>query len=117
MAADALENLYDPRLSNALRAGQNVMATEVVRYSTSGGGGPHNFSQTPMSAVLYVEAADGTVEYSRAFRRVGEAALNASGHWQAPEFDDASWNEAIRYVPPASGFETANWEIRGRPEP
>jgi len=60
-------------VSNALRAGQNVMATEVVRYSTSGGGGPHHFSQTPMSAVLYVEAAGRhRGGYARAFRRVGE---------------------------------------------
>jgi len=94
-------------VSNALRAGQNVMATEVVRYSTSGGGGPHHFSQTPMSAVLYVEAADGTVELFKSLPEGWRAALNASGHWQAPEFDDASWNEAIRYVPPTSGFETA----------
>lgn len=33
------------------------------------------------------------------------AALNAGGGWQAPGVDDSSWKEAIRYVPPAVGFD------------
>jgi alpha-L-rhamnosidase len=94
-------------ISSALRVGQNVMAIEVVRYSTSGGRGPHNVSQTPMSAVLYVEAADGTVELFKSSPNGWRAALNASGNWQALELNDTSWSEAIRYVPPTSSFETA----------
>ncbi len=32
--------------------------------------------------------------------------MDASGNWQAPEFDDSSWSGAKRYVPPTSGFDT-----------
>ena len=86
--------------SSALVAGRNVLAIEVVSYST-------NASQAPMSAVLYVEATDGSVQLFKSTPEGWRAALNAKGNWQAPEFDDASWNEAIRYVPPASNSETA----------
>jgi alpha-L-rhamnosidase len=85
--------------SSALRTGQNVLAIEVVSYST-------NASQTPMSAVLYVEATDGSVQLFKSTPEGWRAALNARGNWQVPEFDDASWNEAIRYVPATSNFET-----------
>src|SRR6266849_8357780 len=94
-------------VSNNMHAGQNVLAVEVVRYFSNEGRGPRNVSQTPMSAVLYVEAKDGTVETFKSDSRGWRAALNAGGNWQAPEFDDASWKEAIPYVPPTSNFETA----------
>jgi alpha-L-rhamnosidase len=84
--------------SSALHAGRNVLAVEVVRYST-------NASQTPMNAVLYVEATDGSVQLFKSGAEGWRAALNARGNWQAPEFDDASWNEAIRYAPPVSNSE------------
>jgi alpha-L-rhamnosidase len=88
--------IRDP--SSALHAGRNVLAVEVVRYST-------NVSQTPMNAVLYVEATDGSVQLFKSGAEGWRAALNARGNWQAPEFDDASWNEAIRYAPPVSNSE------------
>jgi alpha-L-rhamnosidase len=94
-------------VSDALRGGKNILAIEIVRYSTTGSRGPHNVAQTPMSAVLYVEASDGAVELFKSSPKSWRAALNASGNWQAGEFDDTSWKEAIRYVPPTSGFETA----------
>ena len=86
--------------SSALHAGQNVLAIEVVGYS-------NNASQTPMNAVLYIEATDGSVQLFRSSVEGWRAALNASGNWQAPEFDDASWNEAIRYSLPPSNSEIA----------
>jgi alpha-L-rhamnosidase len=92
-------------VSGELRTGQNVLAIEVVHY-LSGGGNRPRVSQTPMNAVLYVEAADGTVELFKSTAEGWRAALDASGNWQAPEFDDSSWSGAKRYVAPTSGFDT-----------
>jgi alpha-L-rhamnosidase len=92
-------------VSGELRTGQNVLAIEVVHY-LSGGGNRPRVSQTPMNAVLYVEAADGTVDLFKSTADGWRAALDASGNWQAPEFDDTSWSAAKRYVAPTSGFDT-----------
>jgi alpha-L-rhamnosidase len=93
-------------VSGELRTGQNVLAVEVVHYLNAGGGGRRP-SQTPMNAVLYVEAADGTFELFKSTPEGWRAALNAGGNWQVPEFDDSSWSGAIRYVAPTTGFESA----------
>src|SRR5580692_10022255 len=90
----------------ALHAGRNALAIEVVRYGGNNGGANHP-SQTPMSAVLYVEAADGTVALFKSAREGWRARLNAEGDWQAAEFDDSSWSGAVPYVMPSSGFENA----------
>jgi len=92
-------------VSGELRTGRNVLAIEVVHYLTGGGNRPR-VSQTPMNAVLYVEATDGTVELFKSTAEGWRAALDASGNWQTPEFDDSSWSGAKRYVAPTSGFDT-----------
>jgi alpha-L-rhamnosidase len=92
-------------VSGELRMGQNVLAVEVVHYLNAGGGGRRP-SQTPMNAVLYVEATDGTVELFKSTVEGWRAVLNASGNWQAPGFDDSAWSGAKRYVAPTSGFES-----------
>jgi len=92
-------------VSGELRTGQNILAIEVVHYLTGGGNRPR-VSQTPMNAVLFVEATDGTVELFKSTAEGWRAALDASGNWQAPEFDDSSWSGAKRYVAPASGFDS-----------
>jgi len=89
-------------VSKELQAGENLLAIDVVCY-TEERQGP-NPAQTPMSAVLYVEAADGTVEVFKSGSGAWRATLDASGNWQAPEFTDGSWKAAIRYVPPPSDF-------------
>ncbi len=94
-------------VSTALRAGQNLLAVEVVRYAGNDRRGPRNVSQTPMNAVLYVEEADGTLALFKSGFAGWRAALNAGGNWQAAEFDDGSWKEAVRYVLPPSRFETS----------
>jgi alpha-L-rhamnosidase len=91
-------------ISKDVRSGGNLLAVEIVRYANNRGA---NSSQTPMSAVVYVEAEDGSVELFQTGKQGWRASLNASGNWQTAEFDDSSWKEAIRYVPPASGFESA----------
>jgi alpha-L-rhamnosidase len=94
-------------VSGELRAGRNVLAIEVVHYLTGGGNRPR-VSQTPMNALLYVEATDGTVELFKSTAEGWRAALDVSGNWQAPEFDDSSWSGAKRYVAPISGFDTGD---------
>jgi alpha-L-rhamnosidase len=89
-------------ISKDIKAGGNVLAVEVVRYADRRGANP---SQTPMSAVIYAEAEDGSVEIFKSGPDRWRATLNASGDWQTPGFDDASWKDAIRFVPPTSGFE------------
>jgi alpha-L-rhamnosidase len=91
--------------SSGMHAGRNLLAIEIVRYSPGGSGGSKN-SQTPMSAVLYVEAADGSVRLFKSSAEGWRARLNASGNWQAQGFDDSSWKAAIRYVPPTSNFDS-----------
>jgi alpha-L-rhamnosidase len=91
-------------ISKDIKTGGNVLAVEVVRYADRRG---LNSSQTPMSAVVYLEAEDGSVQLFKSGTDGWRAALNASGDWQAAAFDDVSWKDAIRYVQPASGFETA----------
>ncbi|HMI50563.1 MAG TPA: family 78 glycoside hydrolase catalytic domain [Candidatus Saccharimonadales bacterium] len=81
-----------------LRAGKNLLAIEIVRYDA-------NISQIPMSAVLYVETADGRTELFKTGSEGWRAALNANAHWQSPEFNDASWNPAVLYVLPPSDME------------
>jgi len=91
-------------ISKDIKTGGNLLAVEVVRYADRRGA---NGSQTPMSAVVYLEAEDGSVELFKSEPNGSRAALNAGGNWQAPGFDDAAWKEAIRFVPPTSGFESS----------
>jgi alpha-L-rhamnosidase len=91
-------------VSDGLGRGPNVLAVEIVRYSTDGNSGHNDSGQTPMSAVLYVESTDGTAEVFKSGPRGWRAALNANGDWQDAGFDDASWKAAIRYIPFTGGF-------------
>jgi alpha-L-rhamnosidase len=86
-------------VSNELHAGQNVLAIEVVRYL-----GQPNVSQTPMNAALYMEMADGSVAVLKSSPEGWRATLKAGENWQAPEFDDSSWMQAIRYDRPATNL-------------
>jgi len=91
-------------ISKDVKSGANVLSVEIVRYVDNRAA---NSSQTPMSAVIYLEAEDGSVELFQTGNRGWRASVNASGNWKTAGFDDSSWKEAIRYVPPASGFESA----------
>jgi alpha-L-rhamnosidase len=90
-----------------LRNGQNLLAVEVVRYAPERRAAGANYSETPMSAVLYVDAGDGSVTIFKSSEDNWKSALDASGAWQSPEFDDATWKEAVRYVQAASMRESS----------
>ena len=91
-------------ISRDVKSGGNVLAVEIVRYADNRDA---NKSQAPMSVVVYIEAKDGSVELFRTGKQGWRASLNAGENWQAVGFDDSSWKEAIRYVPPTSSFESA----------
>src|SRR5712671_400506 len=86
-------------ISKDVKSGANILSVEVIRYSDRRAA---NSSQTSMSAVVYIEEKDGSVELFHTGKQGWRASLSASGNWQGVGFDDSSWKEAIRYVPPAS---------------
>ena len=86
-----------------LRSGENLLAVGVTLYGTpdSNGMGSGEQDHTAMSACLYLEMLDGS---TKVLASGGEwkAALNPKPDWYAPEFDDAAWQPAVAYVPPAT---------------
>jgi alpha-L-rhamnosidase len=89
-------------VTTTLQSGRNVLAIDVIRYAMERRPSSGLPSQTPMSAVLYLEMADGTVQTLKSGQPGWRAALNQTGTWQDPAFDDSSWREAIAYSPPAT---------------
>ena len=87
-----------------LKNGRNVLAVEVTHY------GPRNErimadrSQTPMSATIFLEMTDGSVEVRATGKNEWKSALNAGGEWFSPQFDDTAWPKAEAYAPPQSNF-------------
>jgi alpha-L-rhamnosidase len=89
-------------VTHELGNGQNLLAIEAIRYLTDRRGQQSNLSQTPMNALLYIENTDGTSQIVKTGDHDWKSMLNASGPWQATQFDDSSWQDAVPYVPPAS---------------
>jgi alpha-L-rhamnosidase len=85
-----------------IQSGENVLGIEVIRYAPRNQRAPAGNGQTPMSATLYIEMTDGSVEVFATGGRGWKSALNATGEWFGREFDDSSWAEAEPYVPPPS---------------
>jgi alpha-L-rhamnosidase len=81
-----------------LHAGENLLAIEVTRFS----GGNHG--QTPMSAALSMEMADGSSKVIKTGDQDWKAQFNASGNWYSANDDDASWAHAIPYAPEKDAF-------------
>jgi len=92
-------------VSAAVEAGKNLLAIDAIHYAGERRRGVSDDSRTPMSATLYMEAADGSAEILTSGEHGWKAALDAKGNWQEAAFDDSAWKEAIRYVPPANSFE------------
>ena len=89
-------------VSKEVHSGQNLLAVEVVRYLPERG--QPNVSQTPMNAALYIELEHGSVEVLKSDLHGWRAKLDASGNWQATDFQDRSWQDAIRYDRPAANL-------------
>ena len=88
----------------AIQSGKNVLAIEVTRYAPRNQRGPAGNGQTPISATLYIERTDGSVEVFVTGGKGWKSALNATGEWYTSQFEDTSWAEAEAYVPPSSNF-------------
>ncbi|HKV79736.1 MAG TPA: family 78 glycoside hydrolase catalytic domain [Candidatus Sulfotelmatobacter sp.] len=87
-----------------VRSGKNLLGIEVTRYAPRNQRDQPGNGQTPMSATVYIEMTDGSVEVFATGRKGWKSALNATGEWFTPQFDDSSWTEAEAYVPPPSNF-------------
>jgi alpha-L-rhamnosidase len=84
--------------------GRNLLAADVIRYERSPGEQEENLSIAPMSATLFLEMKDGSVKVFKSNVEEWKSALNVTGAWQEPEFDDHTWAKAVPYVPPGSSF-------------
>ncbi len=91
-------------LTPEIRSGKNVLGIEVTHYSPRNQRAQPGNGQTPMSATLYIEMTDGSVEVFATGGKGWKSTLNATGEWFTPQFDDSSWVEAEAYVPPSSNF-------------
>jgi alpha-L-rhamnosidase len=96
-------------ITSEIIPGRNLLAVDVIGYERKTGRSEANRSIAPMSATLYLEMTDGSVEVFKTGDQGWNTALNASGNWHESKFDDNSWVKAAAYVPPSSPF--------GRPEP
>ena len=86
-----------------LRSGNNLLAVEVLSYSASPSGAVvAGDGQTPMSACLYLEMADGSVTVLKSGTRTSgegwKATLSGADGWQRPGFSDAGWPAAVAYA-------------------
>lgn len=92
-------------VTSDLSAGRNLLAIRVTLYGTpaANGMGTAETDTTPMSACLYVELSDGSTAVF-ASGTDWKADLNAQAGWYQPNYDDARWQNAISYVPPATAM-------------
>jgi alpha-L-rhamnosidase len=85
--------------------GANLLGVEVVRYREERRRGRPDDFQAPMSATIYLKFADESTQIFKSSAQGWRAALDAKGDWRDAKFDDSSWEEAIRYTPPAESFD------------
>ena len=91
-----------------LRSGNNLLAVEVLSYSASPSGAVvAGDGQTPMSACLYLEMADGSVTVLKSGTQTSgegwKATLSGADGWQRPGFSDAGWSAAVAYARAGAG--------------
>src|SRR2546430_8978435 len=91
-------------ITGEVKSGKNLLAIEVTHYVSRNQRAQPGNGQSPMSATVYIEMTDGSVEVFATGRQGWKSALNATGEWFTPRFDDSSWAEAEAYVPPSSNF-------------
>lgn len=95
-------------VSSELHAGKNLLAVDAVHYARKNAPPGANHSRAPMSATLYLEMSDGTVQVFKTGDHGWKSTLNATGDWYAPQFEDSAWSEAVPYVPSGEGFGRAD---------
>ena len=91
-------------ITGEVKSGKNLLGVEVTRYTSRNQRAQPGKGQAPMSATLYIEMTDGSVEIFATGGHGWKSDLNATGEWFKPQFDDSSWGQAEAYVPPSSNF-------------
>jgi alpha-L-rhamnosidase len=91
-------------VSTEVREGENLLAVEVVLYAKADDARRSNHSFGPMNATLYVENTDGSAQIMKTGEGDWASALDPTGNWQSPQFDDQSWAPAVPSQP-ANGTE------------
>jgi alpha-L-rhamnosidase len=81
-----------------LHSGNNLLAVEVLLYAGS------RRSETPMSAELYLEMADGTVRVITTDDPSWKATMDAPESWYMPSSSDSSWTSAVPFAAQSDAF-------------
>jgi len=97
-------SIYD--VSNAVHAGSNTLAADVLDYNASSQAGP-----TPFSATIYIQLTDGKIITYRTGDDGWKSVREAAAGWVAPQFDDHAWPSA-RAFPGPTGLRS---QVAGNP--
>jgi alpha-L-rhamnosidase len=92
-----------------VRSGDNLLAVEVLQYAGS------RRTETPMSAELYLEMADGSVKVITTDDPGWKATMDAAGPWYKPSSTDSSWASAVPFPEQRDAFGAL--EALGNPLP
>ncbi len=83
-------------VTSLIQPGENLLAIDVTLFNIGGdGSGAKDNSRTPMSACLYIEKQDGTVQLITTGPSGWKAMLNAPEGWNQTQFADVSWPAAV----------------------
>lgn len=96
------QNYKRKNIAAEIQSGKNVLAVEVTRHLPSSERVQADKSQSPMNATVYLEMTDGSVEVLATGAKGWKSAMNATGEWFTPQFNDAAWADAEAYVLPQS---------------
>src|SRR2546422_11114103 len=68
-------------ITGEVKSGKNLLGIAVTRYAPRNQRAQPGNGQTPMSATLYIEMTDGSVEVFATGGKGWKSALNATGEW------------------------------------
>jgi alpha-L-rhamnosidase len=89
-------------VTRKMKQGDNLLAIGITHYQTARAGAIS--AQTPMSAVLYLAYADGTVGMFTSAASGWKAQLDPPDGWQQPAYKDTRWAAAEPYRPTSDPF-------------
>jgi alpha-L-rhamnosidase len=96
-------------VTKSVHMGNNLLAIDVLLYAGRKRG------ETPMSAELYLEMADGSAKVITTDAHGWKATMDASGSWYTSLYDDTTWPSAVPFAGQPDAFGTV--EAIGNPLP